>query len=158
MSLADHWSDKRYLDEGWHDVTVCDYRVFVANNGRPGVEFTVENETGQTSKVSFWTKGDKALKRFAWFADACGLTKEEAKDYDETSEMSHRILLNRRVRVEVEKVDKYHEVVGWSKPEGPLPSNDDKPVNPAVDRSRQTAEADYADAQANNTAASNVPF
>lgn len=133
MSLADYQGE--YLGSGWHDVLVVSVREFEAKTTTQGVEFELKGQQDAKAKVSFYIT-EKALWRLAAFAVACGLTKEQLQLYNENSLESHRTLCGRRVKVLLEKGEKYHDVTDWapigSKVEEPT---DVKPENPKVDRS-----------------------
>jgi hypothetical protein len=131
MSLYDHYSDGQYLSEGWHDVRVESCKTVVGTSrGTEGIEFSVvDPEIGRGCRATFWLT-EKAIWRLAQFAHACGLTEDEMKRYDEKNLASHRTLINRRVKVLVEKVDKYHEVTDWSPVNEPEPRAPMRPPAP----------------------------
>lgn len=113
MSLSDFY-DGKFLTAGWHDVIVQSYKMFQCNSGSQGVEFTVKSMQGGTSRISFVIHPN-SLWKLAQFADAAGISKEAAKAYDPFNSASHRALVNRKLRVQVTKGEKYHEVTDWEK-------------------------------------------
>ena len=126
MPLNDYWDTEpgqggTYLEAGWHDVRVSDYRVFTAHSGNKGVNFTIVDKDGKSCKTGGFMFVDASLPHLAKFAKACGLTREQAATYDPTVESSHRILLNKPLRVLVEKDpknDKYHIVTDYEARKG----------------------------------------
>jgi hypothetical protein len=118
MSLADHYGKERgaggkYLDAGEYDVVVTEYRCFTSNSGTRGVELVVADPQQRTSKATFWLT-EKALPILASFAEACGISQQEARSYNDANEASNQIFVNRRVRVVVEKGDDgYHKITDW---------------------------------------------
>jgi hypothetical protein len=104
------------LKAGWHEVRVIKYELTNnPNSGNDGVEFYVKDRHDNQCKATFWLT-EKAMRRLAWFAQACGLTEEEAKGYEPLDGRSHRLLIGMRVRVLVvpQRNDpKYHEVSEW---------------------------------------------
>jgi hypothetical protein len=58
------------------------------------------------TQTSYW--------KLAGFAKACGLTREQAANYDPDRESSHRMLLRKRLQVYVIKKGDYHEVDDWA--------------------------------------------
>lgn len=113
-TLSDHWNEGgKWLKEGWHTVTVKEYRLFEYNSGSPGVEFQVEDAAGSLAKLShvliekcFWT--------LAGFAQACGMTREECAKYDPETPDNHRMLVGKTVQVLVVPDGKYHKVAEWA--------------------------------------------
>ena len=138
-SLAEHWSEGNFLEVGEHVVTIASTRLFAYNSGSQGVEFKLRGNHGKEGKVSFCLQ-ETILWRLAQFAEACGFTKDECRDYNTDNPDSHNRLLNRQVLVTVEKTvsangKEYAEVVAWQKPENgttpaPAPAAQ-KPTPPA---------------------------
>lgn len=110
-SLDEHWdAGSNYLSEGSHEVTIINYRTFVAHTGMPGVEFEVRGSTGKFGKISFYIS-EACLGFLAAFARSAGLTKEDCKNYDPMkNDTCHQLLMNRRIGVVVTKGEKYHEI------------------------------------------------
>jgi hypothetical protein len=112
MTLADHWNDGDYLGVGNHDpVEVTGFKTNRCDSGSMAVNFAVANNDGE-SKAGFVIKG-KGIGRLASFAKACGMTRDEAAEYDPESKHSHQQLVGRKVGVHVKKDGKYHEVDDW---------------------------------------------
>jgi len=102
-------------------VRICDFRTFTAHSGNRGVNFTVIDKDGKTCKTSGFMFVDASLPHLAKFAKACGLTREQAATYDPAGEQSHRILMNKPLRVYVDKDpknDKYHIVTDYEPRQG----------------------------------------
>jgi len=124
MPLNDYWDTEpgqggAYLEAGWHDVRTTDFRLASAHSGNKGVEFTVADKDGRRSKTSAFWFSDGSLPHLAKFAKACGMTREQAAMYEPTREDSHRMLLNKPLRVLVEKGSKgYHEVTDYEPRKG----------------------------------------
>lgn len=102
MSLADNWSDGNFLPEGEHVVTITGHRMFNYNSGSPGVEFELRGRNGATGKIAFCLV-ETIQWRLAQFAKACGLSRDECRDYDPLRSQCHARLHNRQVSVVVEK-------------------------------------------------------
>lgn len=102
MSLADYWSERDYLPEGWHICTVKEYRVFPYNSGNNGVEFILADNARRTTKLSFCLV-DTILWQLARFAKHCGITQEQAKKYNPQAEGSHRVLVGKHVQARIVK-------------------------------------------------------
>lgn len=118
MSLGDHWDDSTYLPEGWHSVTVKDFRNFEFTSGSPGVEFTVVAQSGRICKMEGFNLLPQCQYNLASFAKACGMTQEDARAYDPGQPDSHAMLVGRTVRVLVVKDGKYHKVEEWAPEDG----------------------------------------
>lgn len=146
MSLADHW-DGGWLKAGWHHVKITAYEI-TSNPKKspptPGVEFQfVSVDTGAKGKEVFWLT-EAALCVLASFARDCGMTKEEARNYDPHNSNAHRAMVGLECWVEMVKKGDYHEVNDFrSLGEG-------EPPPPKIDRSGETPAA-----EARND---NVPF
>lgn len=115
-NLAEHW-DGSWLNDGWHDVTVKEVRTFAATSGTEGVEFMCIDTNGNKGKATFWLS-EPALGMLASWARACGMTKDACRSYNPDNPNSHRVLIGKRVRVEVVPDDnddsgKYHRIDGW---------------------------------------------
>lgn len=123
MSLADHWSEDKYLTSGEWEVEVTKYRVFDCNSGNRGVEFALRHESGRETKTAFILT-EKALWKLATFARDLGFTKDQCRTYDPFKDSAHQMLVGRRIIVDVDKDSsgKYHEVVDWR------PINPDNPA------------------------------
>lgn len=134
MSLADHWDGGR-LKAGWHHVKVMEHRLFTANSGNNGVEFTMQCvNTGSNAKEGFMLV-DSILWRLANLARACGMTREEAANYDPLNPNHHRKLHGLECWVEMVKDGEYHKVDGFrSLGEG-------EPPPPKIDRSGEMPNA-----------------
>jgi hypothetical protein len=140
MTLGEHYDSAggNYLEAGWHDTIVSDFETFDFNSGNRGVKFTVKGPGDRIGKTNGFVLIENSLWKLAGFAKACGMTKQEMMRYNEQSDQSHQLLLNRPVRVLVEKVDKYHEVVAWAVADGsplpppPEPLRQPAPVEPAT--------------------------
>lgn len=78
MSLADYAGD--YWSAGRFDFVVRKVRFFEANSGTPGVEFEVAAGS-KTTGISFFLT-EKAMKRLAFFAHCCGLTRAQMSAVD----------------------------------------------------------------------------
>jgi hypothetical protein len=134
MSLADVWDDTgpgKYLQPGWHEVTVTDCQVHQRfHSGNDGLDVTVEDAAGAKSKAGFVLKPTVYWK-LASFAKACGFTREQAEKYDPDRESCHRMLLRKRLKVHVVKKGDYHEVDDWA---GLNESVAEKSTNPQVQR------------------------
>lgn len=112
-SLADYKSN--YLTVGEHETHVTTFKCFSANSGTSGVEFTVQDAFGSSSKATFFIT-EKAMNRLASFARACGLSEDEMRAYDPFNPNCHAALQGRAVCVTVDKrEEKYHEVVDWKR-------------------------------------------
>lgn len=134
MSLADHWEGK-FLEEGWHVVTVTGAVTFVANSGNTGVNFEVTDSQGRKMKSGGFMLLKQSLWRLANFAKACGMTQDEARRYDPMNAASHRMLINRRLKVLVTKGEKYNEITDFSTlavPGKPAPVSQPPPVPASV--------------------------
>ena len=129
MSLADHF-DGGWLREGWHTVTVKDFRTFQYNTGSDGVEFQVTDDRGQKSKVSFCLV-EAALWKLGQFAQACGLTRDQAKKYEPGRENCHNLLVGKQLQVLVVPEGKYHKIDDWMSVDETPPA---APPAPAVQR------------------------
>lgn len=133
-SLADHWSEGKYMDEGNHVAKVVSVRMFTYTSGGLGVEFKLINAEKREIKTGFSLK-ETALWKLASFVAACGLTKEECRDYNSSSPQSHNRLVGRKLNIKVVKNGKYHEVEDWSKLEAGQPTMEEPklvpPPNPA---------------------------
>lgn len=141
MSLADHWSDGKYLTEGWHEVVVKAFEVFTYNSGNSGVKFTVEGEGGRASGTDGFSLLPQALWKLAGFAQACGMTKEECCDYNPDDPNSHAMLVGRKLQVLVQKEkEKYHRAVEWESVE----SITSAAASPPVDAPTRAALPDTA--------------
>ena len=138
-SLAEHLVEGNFFEPGDHEVTVASYRLFSSKSGTEGVEFILTGERGKQTRASFYLT-EKALRRLAWFAEACGLSKDDMRTYNTDTPGSHEQLLGKRVLVTIEKVSaqngkEYSEVVAWRKSENgmspaPAPAAQ-KPTPPA---------------------------
>lgn len=119
MSLADYADSGSWMKAGTHDVSVRAFRTFDYNTGNPGVEFTLADSAGRTIKTGM-PLTEKALWKLASFAQACGMTKEQLRTYDPHNPTAHRMLVNKRLRITIEKPEgsKYHEVADWE----PIPN------------------------------------
>lgn len=148
-SLADY-EGSSYLPAGWHEVTVIGFEVREINS-KPVVEFTLQDTRDRMVKKVFYLT-DEALKAgfLARFAVDCGLTEPERRAYDVDNGRSHGVLLGKRLQVEVYKREgKYSDVDDNWAPIGEDLA--DRPIPPAVDRSRSAetqAAADAADSEA----------
>ncbi len=144
MSLADYW-DGMWLPDGWHSVTIKDVRAFDAASGTSGVEFSCVDTNGNKTKASFYLT-ELAMWRLASFAKACGLTREQARNYNTDNPNSHRQLIGKRLRVEVvpdERDEKYHKVGDWTTDEGFVPPPvESPPESMIVDESPPPAAQD----------------
>lgn len=153
MSLADYADSGSWMKAGVHDVSVRAVRVFEYNTGTPGVEFTLADQAGRTIKTGM-PLSEKALWKLASFAQACGMTKEQLRTYDPNNDSAHRILINKRLRITIEKPEgsKYHEVADWEPiPNGraPQPAPQERP---AARQPSQPAVAPTAEPQYDNSA------
>lgn len=131
MALSNYRSE--YLGNGWHEVVVGKPEMFTANSGTQGVKFPLRGDGGTTMASFFLTEA--AMFRLAAFAEACGLTKDELKAYDETNPNSHNVLIDRRLKVLVERDrrSKYHEAVDYIKAGDPTPMPAETPATPIHD-------------------------
>lgn len=131
MALSNYRSE--YLGNGWHEVVVGKPEMFTANSGTEGVTFLLRGDGGTTKATFFLTEA--ALWRLAVFADACGLTDDELKAYDETNPNSHNVLIGKRVKALVEpgRNPKYHEAVDYIKAGEPTPMPAETPAVPIHD-------------------------
>lgn len=150
-TLADRWDEGTWLKEGWHQVKVVSCKVERPND-KDIVKFIVADpQTGAQSKAEFWLT-EKALYRLVGFAKACGLTREQGRNYDPYNPRSHNALVNCRLNVKVvaeEKDDKtYHSVDDWA----PLDNDPEAPVSPRVDRPDAISDAIDALPPPNQTA------
>jgi len=129
-TLAEHW-DGGYLGNGWHRVKVVGYRMFESKKGNPGVEFEMQSlDTGAKTKAGFML-----MEQTYWaqFAQACGLTREQAKAYNPDNQNHHRTLVGCELWVEVmpDRSGQYHEAANWQ-------TIDQNPLAaPKVDRSAE---------------------
>jgi hypothetical protein len=170
MSLADHY-DGRYLGAGWHQVRVESYDCRFATTGTGLVEFTVRADNNSTSRATFFLT-EKAMYRLAGFAKACGLSRDDAKRYDEQNANSHQVLVGARLNVHVEpkKGDDgktYHRVTDWAgldeDPDAPVSSQLDGAIKATATREAVAGFTAEEAAQADATAANQgneiqVPF
>jgi hypothetical protein len=137
MSLGEHYSESNYLGEGDHLVTVTSFDTFECTSGTEGVEFTMTDAKGRTTKCSFLT-----LPQCQWilasFAAACGMTKEQMDAYY-PERGGHHVMLNRQVVVGVIKRTSgkgttYHEVdkdsKAWWKADDRQPTAETPPTQP----------------------------
>lgn len=125
-----------YLPAGWHTVTVTGFELKgIGDKGTPAVEFTLaDTDDRMVKKVFYLTDG--ALVFLGRFAVDCGLTEAERRAYDVDNKTSHRILIGKRIQVEVYKRDGKYSAVddNWA----PIGENvSDRPADPAVDRSAE---------------------
>jgi len=127
--LADHWSEGKYMDEGNHVAKIVSVRMFTYTSGGPGVEFKLINAEKREIKIGFSLK-ETALWKLASFVAACGLTKEECRDYNSNSPESHNRLVGRKMNIVVVKNGKYHEVDEWSKLEIGQPATEEPKLTP----------------------------
>ena len=97
--LADYELD--LLPEGWHECTVMKFNAVNANSGKTAVAFTLQGDEDKTIGLTFWLT-DKALWRFAKFAAACGLNKEQRQKLDAENEQFYPVFVGRRIRALVE--------------------------------------------------------
>jgi len=114
MLLSDA-KDSQWLGKGWHDVRVATYEVKTPSD-KSLVEFIVHDRDKQKSKATFWLT-DAAAWRLAGFAKACGLSKQQLAKYDTDRPVCHKMLVGKKVSVEVDLQDgsdKYHEVSDWA--------------------------------------------
>lgn len=125
MSLYEHYSEGTWIPEGVHLVRVTNVKTFVyTGKGSPGLEVHVSDSQGRTIKVSF-VLVPTALWNLANFAAACGLSEKEMRAYNEQSIASHRVLVGRRLQVQVRKEQEgkdgklYCKVVGFCKVDEP---------------------------------------
>lgn len=145
MALSEYWDKEvgaggNYLRAGDWQVKVTGFDPFFANSGTPGVTFKLENTEGET-RATFWLS-EGSMARLASFAKACGMSREEAQQYDPMVKGNHSMLINHRVNVRVVLDDKgkYHQVdtdgCGWwaisqtglsTPPSAPPPANGGKP-------------------------------
>lgn len=143
MSLYDHRS--QYLEAGTHDVSVTNLREFQCNTGSRGVELSVADASGASSKASF-VLTTKSLWRIAGFCAACGITKQQLESINDAQALvpaTYRMLIGKRVtvRVELQKdSDKYHEVASW-KPVSSSPQAQHSAASPETNMS--PAPVDY---------------
>ncbi len=108
MPALSDYAGGKYLQHGWHLVTVKKFDIFEYNSGSPGVELTLEGQSGMT-KLSLCLK-ENILWLLASFAQACGLSEAELKGYNTDNRNSHKVLMGKRVRVLVIKDGKFHKV------------------------------------------------
>mgnify|MGYP001572799602 CR=1 FL=1 len=132
MNLADNWSDGNFLPEGEHLVTVVGHRMFTYTSQSQGVEFELRKRNGATGKIAFCLV-ETIQWRLAQFAKACGLTRDECRDYDPLRSQCHARLHNRQVIVVVEKGmpgkngKQYNEVTDYRAVESEQPHQQAKP-------------------------------
>ena len=113
MSLADYYGGG-YISSGEHAVTVTACKKITYNSGNAGVEWTLRDGRGRTTTVAVPLL-EKCYWKIAKFAEACGITEEQARAYDPLDMRHHSRLINRSLVVRVEKPDKYAEVTDfWS--------------------------------------------
>ena len=112
MSLADHWEGK-FLEEGWHTVTITGSAVFTANSGNTGVNFEVTDSQGRKMKSCGFMLLKQSLWRLANFAKAAGMSQDEARKYDPMNVTCHRMLINKKLQVLVTKGEKYNEITDF---------------------------------------------
>lgn len=143
MSLADHW-DGSYLTEGWHAVLVQSFESFTTPppKNTPGVKFILVGSQNRSIKADFWVT-EAAQCILAQFAKACGLTQDEARNYDPLDGRSHVMLCNREVQVFIAKgkpresdSKQFNEVKDWLPIDEPTPAH--KPAPASTETPAQT--------------------
>lgn len=80
LSNVEPAGDGDYLDAGEYLVTVKETRNVRANSGTQGVEFTLVAANGQKTRMTRWLT-DKALPMLRRFADDCGITADQLKNW-----------------------------------------------------------------------------
>ena len=100
------------LSPGWHDVTVESVEAFTSRQGNPAIRFICRADDGRTVAAMFTLVGQGA-RFLARFARACGMSDSELKTYDENSMEHHERLLNRPVKILLEKNGDYLDPVDY---------------------------------------------
>ena len=106
--MKDELWEGGFLRAGWHDANIRDARDFTTPKGTEGVVFTVATEDGQTAKAEFYLT-EKAMRRFASFLKAAGITREGFRAYNEQNPAHHRKMIGKDVKVLVELVPSYKD-------------------------------------------------
>lgn len=129
MSLADHYDNQNYLPEGWHQVTVIEHAVEKpAKANHPKVEFKVQHADGRGARSQAFWLTDKALGFLASFAAACGVSKDDMRNYDPHNPNAHAQLHRKELYVLVVKEGKYHHFEEWrALADGPPPESFRRP-------------------------------
>lgn len=107
MDLSEHYDQADWLSNGWHEVEITSFRVFKANTGTEGVEFSVKANDNRAAKATFWLTED-AMKILGKFAKTCGLSRDAARNY------RHDSLVGLRVQVLVIQDGRYQKVDDWA--------------------------------------------
>lgn len=121
MSLADYQGSDRITTEGVQRVKVIEAVNCEVEAGTKGIEFTLENERGKTTRHTIWTT-KKSLFRLANFCRECGMTQDEMESYEDNVLLGNqrhtvgKALKGKWLRVEIRRElgkdgNYYHNVV-----------------------------------------------
>ena len=105
MSLADHWDETGgdYLGAGDHEVFVSGAKMgrFPNANNYPFVEFDVKSATTMQINTVTITLTAKSLWKLISFVKACGVSKDDCRNYEPNDLQCHQGMLNMRLMVRV---------------------------------------------------------
>lgn len=161
-TLGDVW-DGKYFGAGEFDVTIVSKKPFISEQkGTPGIEFTFRDATGRTISERFYP-ATKAVFRLANLAKACGMTKDQAIQFDPTIDRNLDWFINRPCRISVGKKEgsKYHEVKEFIVSDKALPPGAPNPVaqyQADTGRSDDEPPASAYEAAAQSYDENSVPF
>ena len=152
MNLAENWSEGGWMEEGDHVVKVKDFRMYKAHSGNVGVEFEVVDAQKRTCKTDGFYMTPKALWKLSSFVSACGLEKEQCRDYNPEQPTSHNRLKGRKLMATVTKEPggdgkEYSRVTAWRRIEvethasEPTPQPYDPSYDPADTQQRPQTSA-----------------
>lgn len=143
-TLADRWDEGTWMLEGWHQTKVVKSEVSKPTDNEKVSFGLADTTTGATGKADFWLT-EKAMGFLIEFAQACGLTREEARSYDPYKPRCHDVLVGRTLNVLITSRDgtgkdgtqrTFREATSWS----PLSEDPNAPASPRVARPETSAE------------------